>query len=274
MYQEVIAFIKKNRSTIISFAGIYLALSIVMNFLSEAVGSETKIFTMGLVSLILGVLIFINRMYFFYRIAGTYRPLNSTFSVSVLETVKIYIRYFLKATLIFFLVMIPLTAIIVFISPESLLINQEMGQPFIFFYIYLMALYQGIYAFLTFNILFVPLINCSTNTLSSAQSILASIKIISFERKTLIRLYSAYYVAMIGIATLISFFTKPTLYFIASIIMLCTEILWSILISWFFIKINLARQSMEEYQSQQLLSGASPSADDNSDNLTSSESGD
>ncbi|HKL85904.1 MAG TPA: hypothetical protein VJ861_06200, partial [Treponemataceae bacterium] len=78
MHQEVIAFIKKNRSTIISFVGIYLALSISMNFLSEAVGSDTKIFTMGLISLILGILIFINRMYFFYRIAGTYRPLNST----------------------------------------------------------------------------------------------------------------------------------------------------------------------------------------------------
>lgn len=248
MHHELIDFIKRNTRAVGIFTLVYAALSVMSNLLTGPEGTDASSLSISVyafISLAASVLILVNRMYFYYRIVSSYREVKTRFAVSAAETLRIYAAYFLRATLWFFMASIGVVFVyMMFVDPASFT-GEAVGSSFAVLFTILLSLYLAIYAIVAFKLIFVPHICCSTNALPPARAVEISRKMISFDGKRLLRAYAAYHGILIALSAFVMITDSKLALFLASVALYGSDILWSIALSWWFIRINLARETME-----------------------------
>lgn len=248
MKKDFLEFVARYKNIIYRFVAIY-AVSIVIiqgiNVLSSLYPASALVESFLLVSFAGSIVLLFFRMKLFYDIVAAFKPIQTKLSRAIIDTVRIYILYFFKAVLIFLPFTILASVVYVAQVPLETIEAYLESSSFIMLSMMLIVLFQVVYAVVAFKIIFVPHVNSATSAMGNKQKIQVSSTLIGLNKKTLLILYSMYQSVVVVTALLVSFIDSLHLITLIALIAGFTEILWSVVVCWQFIRINETREQSE-----------------------------
>ncbi|TAH55072.1 MAG: hypothetical protein EWM51_04140 [Treponema sp.] len=249
-------FVRHNQRMIALYAAFYLGVTgLVMAVTAsagsisappasaEASGTDALILFLGIVPLAASLAMLAGTLWFFRAIVGSYRNVRTRFGPAAAMTIRTYIGRFFKATLIFFPIGILAGMLYILLFNPDIQNFASASSDLGPFYLVLMTVYQVLFAIVTFNVIFVPLVSVSTNALSYRQTLDACRSLVRRRPNTLKRLFVGYQTATILVSLAAGILENPLHLGMLSAFMAVVEILWAVVLAWQFMSINIERET-------------------------------
>lgn len=264
MNADLTSFLSRNRRLVSLFVAVYLLLAgsvIAISLASETLlagspefeltdpaaveyaASHPFIFWMSFVPGLASFAMLSSALIFYRSVIDSWTPVRTRFLSIVWTTFRAYAGRFFKAVLIFFPIGFALALAYMLIFSPDIQAFGTASSDLMPFYSALIVVFMALFAAVSFDIIFVPLVACSTTSLTHREMLAAGKSLIKFNPQTIRRLFIAYQSIVISATIASSLITSSKSAALLSALLAVVEIAWSVVLAWQFMSINLKRKA-------------------------------